>query len=121
MTTAAPNAYSPYADADPRYRHLFAVPALLPNPLRPGSLGPTGCDRLAVVPEDPQEAPQSLPDGLCPLCAASYRNGAPLGDSRPLWACRECGLTTRHDGLCAVCRTEAHDTWWPTRQETSDQ
>lgn len=113
MTTVAPNPPSPYADADPATRHLFAVPAFLNNPLRPGTLYATACNRLAVVPETPVEVtdPEQLPDGLCPICVTAMRAGAPLEDSRPTRACPQCDGTTRHDGLCAVCRMDEHDAW----------
>lgn len=121
MTAVTPNPVSPFADADPRYRHLLAQLVFVPGTPRPGVLHPTGCDRLAVVPADLVEVtdPRQLPDGLCPVCVAAMRGGAPLGDTRPLAACRECGGSTRHEGLCALCRQELHDAWWPERHRAT--
>lgn len=119
MTAITPNPFSPFADADPEYRHLLAVPAIFGMEPGAGTLYPTGCDRLAVVPERITETKPSadLPDGLCPLCVAVMRTGHPLEDSRGAVPCRECSTTTRHDGLCALCRQELHDEWWPNRDD----
>lgn len=118
MTTVAPNPHSPFADADPRYRHLFPAPAFLAVAPEPGVLTPTGCNRLAVVPDGVALAPRgSLPDGLCPQCVATTRADDLPPDERPAHPCTACGMTTRHEGLCALCRQEGHDEWWSTRDE----
>jgi hypothetical protein len=111
---AEPNPYSPFADADPKLRHIFPVPIFFPEP-RPGVLQPTGCDRMAVVSPVPVEVPADLPDGLCPLCVAVMRGEEPTLVERLVEECRECGTLTSHDGLCALCRQEMHEQWWPTR------
>lgn len=116
MTTVTPNPTSPYADANPLFRHIF--PSLLFASPLPGRLAPTGCDRLAVVPPEMTEAGptfRTLPDGLCPAYVAAMRGQEPPEDIRPVANCRECDATTDHDGLCAMCRMDAHDKWWATR------
>ncbi|MGW7316328.1 hypothetical protein [Streptomyces sp. NPDC054865] len=35
-------------------------------------------------------------------------------DVRPISMC-PCGLTTEHDGVCALCRQDDHDDWWANR------
>lgn len=115
MTTVTPNPASPYADADPAFRHMF--PSLFGPPL-PGHLAFAGCDRLAVVPPEMTETgptARTLPDGLCPACLAAMRGQEPPEDIRPVANCRACDATTDHDGLCAMCRMDAHDQWWTTR------
>lgn len=116
MTTIAPNPHSPYADADPNSRHLFPSYAFFGAPT-PGGLATTGCERLAVVPEEPLKdaADGILPDGLCPACLAAMRGEELPEDVRPVTDCRSCDSSTYHDGLCAMCRMEAHEAWWPTR------
>ncbi|MFB6934550.1 hypothetical protein [Streptomyces chartreusis] len=119
MTTLAPNPHSPYADADPTKRHIFAAFAFFGDPT-PGGLVPTACERLAVVPEEPLTGTSpdaELPDGLCPLCVAVMQGGDE--PRHPVTDCRECEAVTDHDGLCALCRQEKHDAWWPTRGETA--
>ncbi|MBA4865956.1 hypothetical protein H1V43_32350 [Streptomyces sp. PSKA54] len=119
MTTIAPNPHSPYADADPTKRHIFASPIFFGLP-DPGVLAPTACERLAVVPEEPLRdaltEDGALPDGLCRACVAVMQGaGRP---ARPeTTQCGECGNATWHSGMCAVCRQQKHDEWWPTREE----
>lgn len=118
MATIAPNPYSPYADADPNVRHIFPTISFFGMP-DPGTLTPTGCERLAVVPEETLRAADEgdeLPDGLCPACLAAMRGEELPEDARPVAQCRECEAWTDHDGLCAVCRQEKHEQWWPTRE-----
>lgn len=116
MNTVTPNPHSPLADADDRYRHIFLAPADLGAP-RAGELMPTACDRLAVVPEESLRLAQGseLPAGLCPACLASLHGEELPVDVRPISTCR-CGLTTEHDGLCAMCRQEQHDVWWASQK-----
>lgn len=113
--TLTPNPSSPFATAAADTRHIF--PSLFGNP-EPGMLVLTGCDQLAVVPTEPlqETAPgASLPDGLCPACVTAMNtNERPASGS--CTPCRECGLDTRQDGLCALCRMEAHDEWWAQQQ-----
>lgn len=112
MTTVAPNPPSPFADADPQYRHLFAE--MLPfGPPSPGVLALAGCDRLAVVPDTLQTADPNgeLPDGLCPACLAVARGQEPPADVQPVSQCQTCESSTQHNGLCAMCRQEFHDVW----------
>ncbi|MGQ4350491.1 hypothetical protein [Streptomyces sp. SAS_275] len=112
-----PNPHSPYADADPNHRHVISGTSFLGNPT-PGGLIPTACERLAVVPEEPlRDAYQdaTLPAGLCPDCVTVMQGGDV--PARPVTNCRECESLTAHDGLCALCRQEKHDAWWPTRGE----
>ncbi|MCI3240256.1 hypothetical protein [Streptomyces spinosisporus] len=114
-TFVLPNPYSPYADADPLYRHLFPVfaPELVGDPA-PGSLVLTRCERMTVVPTEPitytDELDGPLPAGLCPLCIAAHRGEAP--PRFPTTECRRCESTTRHNGLCAICRQDQHADWW---------
>jgi hypothetical protein len=121
VNKVAPNPYSPYADADLQYRHVFPVVTFFGNP-KPGGLALAGCERMAVVPEEPlQDALAGdgvLPDGLCPACVASMRGEELPADARPVSQCRDCEGSTDHDGLCALCRQDAHDAWWPTRPTT---
>ncbi|MGW4733867.1 hypothetical protein ACWEQC_32675 [Streptomyces shenzhenensis] len=108
MTTVAPNPHSPYATANPQYRHIFAVPVFFPAP-EPGGLVPTACEAMAVVGEDVIETRPGaeLPDGVCPLCVA-VMNGGPT-PARPTSECDECGSVTWHGKLCALCRQEKHE------------
>ncbi|MFD5899118.1 hypothetical protein [Streptomyces sp. NPDC060366] len=115
MTTVTPNPPSPYADADPTLRHMFPSPF---GPPLPGHLAPTGCNRLAVVPPETSittavNVPRAA--GFCPGCIADLFGQEPPEDIRPVANCRDCDATTDHDGLCAMCRMDAHDEWWPTR------
>lgn len=116
MTTLAPNPHSPYADADPAFRHILPTFIFATDPT-PGQLVLTGCERMAVVPEERLQSASDgvLPDGLCPACLAYMRREELPADVRPTANCRECNCLTAHDGLCAVCRQEAHEQWWPTR------
>lgn len=115
MTVVLPNPYSPYADADPLYRHTFPtiLPSLFGEPA-PGALAETGCERMAVVPDEPlqfaDEPDAQPPTGLCPACITAMHGGhlAPATVSE----CQRCESTTRHIGLCAVCRQEQHADWW---------
>ncbi|MFF9894933.1 hypothetical protein [Streptomyces longispororuber] len=119
MTRLDPNPHSPHADADPQYRHLFPTPVFFPSP-PPGALALAGCMALAVVPEGPlveADPDGELPEGLCPACVTAMRGGEP--PARPVSTCRACQSPTRHDGLCALCRQEAHAKWWPTRDAQS--
>jgi hypothetical protein len=114
--TTVPNPYSPYATADPNTRHLLPS-FIFFGPPQPGSLAPTGCERLAVVPDSPLTAASegnAFPPGICETCIAAWDaalRGEELPDDRPAEDCRECGSSTRHDGLCAMCRQDEHDTW----------
>jgi hypothetical protein len=109
----APNPYSPYADADPTYRH--AVPSLFGTLPTPGGLTVVACGRMAVVPTEPlQDAERpDLPEGFCPACITVMNGGRELPTERG--TCKECGHGSSHGDLCALCRQELHDTWWPTR------
>lgn len=118
MSNLAPNPHSPYADADPNYRHIFATIVFFGDPA-PGGLVPTACERLAVVPEEPlrdaNEGDGVLPEGLCPVCVAVMQGGDE--PRHPVTDCRECEAVTNHAGLCALCRQEKHEAWWPTRDQ----
>ena len=125
MATVAPNPYSPYATADPDSRHLIDG---LFGPPEPGSLIPTACERLAVVPDEPLTAAGNAgpcwPEGICPECIRAYdaqMAGREYTDDRPVTDCRECEGRTAHDGLCAECRLEKHEAWWPTRDTTAKE
>ncbi|WP_330348150.1 hypothetical protein [Streptomyces sp. NBC_00582] len=115
MSIAAPNPYSPYATADPYASHLF--PTLF-GPPEPGALLPTACFHLAVVrgqpPTEIDPATEQLPAGLCTVCVDHMR-GRDIPESRPFTACQGCGADTRHNGMCAVCRAEAHELWQNVR------
>lgn len=111
-----PNPYSPYADADPAHRHIFAVPRFIEpfaGPPTPATLATTGCGRVAVVPSVPVEVldPRLLPPGICPQCAAAMIEDCPRWHDSPAHPCPSCTMTTRHDGLCALCRQHKHDVW----------
>ncbi|MET9729644.1 hypothetical protein ABZZ79_02955 [Streptomyces sp. NPDC006458] len=115
MTTITPNPHSPYATATPDHRHIIdSFDRLLGAP-KPGGLVPTACNALAVVPEEPlrNALVRKLPDGVCPDCIAVTRGGQP--PHRPTSQCKDCGSPTGHGDLCAVCRQERHEEWWPTR------
>lgn len=111
MTRIEPNPHSPYATADPNSRHLLPVPLFFPEP-KPGSLAVTGCRELAVAPDKLSDTNTTaeLPDGLCPACVTAMTTGTEP-DPRPTTDCAECGQTTEHNGLCAVCRMDMHDQW----------
>lgn len=119
--TLAPNPSSPFATAASDVRHI--VPSLIfTSGPRPGALALVGCDRLAVVPTEPltETMPGApLPDGLCPACITAMNFDA-VPASGPASPCRECGVDTRHDGMCALCRMEAHDEWWAQQQAAQD-
>jgi hypothetical protein len=111
--TIAPNPPSPFADADPEFRHLIpALPSIFGLP-QPGVLATTGCGYLAVVPDEPMRNANHvlLPAGLCPTCLAVMRGEKAPADSRPVIDCRTCGSATRHDTACALCRMEFHSRW----------
>ncbi|MFC7909031.1 hypothetical protein [Streptomyces nigra] len=111
MNVVLPNPYSPYADADPLYRHTFLSFGL--GAPKPGVLVPTDCERLAVVPDETHPLaldPEQLPAGLCPTCIGAARGDLIL--SYPAMDCRRCESRTHHNALCAQCRQEAHADWW---------
>lgn len=116
IAPATPNPFSPYATADSTVCHL--LPGLTFAPPRPGHLVPTGCNRLAVVPSGPLNTASegnTFPPGICDACLAAWHAsllGEELPEDRSTTDCRECDGPTRHDGLCAMCRQEAHETWW---------
>ena len=116
-----PNPYSPYANADPEHRHL--IPSLFGIGPESGVLALTGCDRMAVVPEEPlRDATAavvggdlaSLPEGLCPSCVAMASSGEEPVPARSQ-ECRECGSLGSQGEWCALCRQDLHDAWWATR------
>ncbi|MEX3206041.1 hypothetical protein [Streptomyces acidiscabies] len=116
MPKLTPNPHSPYADANPDVRHIFPSPIFFPT-AKPGVLALTACEGMAVVPEEmTQTAPGAeLPEGLCPDCVTVMQGGRP--PKRPSSKCGECGSATWHGELCALCRQEKHEAWWPTREE----
>ncbi|MEV0691808.1 hypothetical protein [Streptomyces sp. NPDC050388] len=120
MTTVTPNPHSPYANADPNYRHIFGTFVLFGDP-EPGALTPTACKRLAVVPEEPLQNPNegdgTLPEGLCPGCVSVMQGGR--AEKSDTAECGECDAATWHGELCALCRIAKHDEWWPTRDQQS--
>lgn len=111
----SPNPPSPFADADPTRRHLLLTLVFLPLPA-PGHLAMTGCDRAAVVPDEPVEvgSTDELPEGICPLCitafeAVQHGHGALRA---PLDDCRICAAPTRCEAVvCGPCRSDLHDQW----------
>jgi hypothetical protein len=119
MTKLAPNPYSPYADADPRFRHL--VPSLFGIPPKAGVLAVAACGGMAVVPEgtlgDATDALKEgrladLPEGLCPnRLAVATGAGIEAGAHVSPGECSECGDRTLHGSCCALCRQEMHDQW----------
>jgi len=119
----APNPRSPFADADPAYRHIYPQLSLFPDP-EPGVLALMACDGVAVIPTEPLEDinPESLPDGLCPACLEAVRAGRPAhrsdGDTVSRTPCRQCESLTSRDGLCVLCRQEAHDQWWSANHDS---
>ncbi|GAA2731011.1 hypothetical protein [Actinocorallia aurantiaca] len=120
MPHLPPNPHSPYATADPAYRHL--IPGLFGVPPVPGTLCRTACGSMAVAPSDLARdvaaaleelslgRSAELPEGLCPACVTVATTG-----SRPARAelsrCGGCGGNTGHGDLCARCRQERHDEW----------
>jgi hypothetical protein len=114
MTRIAPNPHSPYASANPDVRHIFPSPIFFPAPT-PGVLAPAACNLMAVVPDELIETQPGapLPDGLCADCVTVMQGGKP--PTHPSSDCGECGSATWHGELCALCRQEKHDEWWPTR------
>ncbi|HEY9372562.1 hypothetical protein [Streptomyces sp.] len=120
-----PNPYSPYANADPEWRHL--IPSLFGLVPEQGVLCLTACDRMAVAPEEAlREATdgligaEELPDGLCPSCVAMAKDGQAPVPARPQ-ECRECGGLGSQGAWCALCRQELHEAWWPTRSENGGE
>lgn len=119
MAKVEPNPFSPYADAAPDVRHLFQSPIFFPDPV-PGALALTGCERMAVVPEPLPDtaAVTELPEGLCPACLSVMH-----GNDWPDWGspteCDSCGTATQHGLMCALCRQEMHEQWWPTRNDAA--
>ncbi|NUS78504.1 MAG: hypothetical protein HOV70_20220 [Streptomyces sp.] len=113
-TTVEPNPHSPYADAAPDVRHIFPNPIFFPTP-HPGVLALTACEGMAVVPDTliETEPGAPLPDGLCSDCVTVMQGGRP--PKRPSATCGQCGSATYHGELCALCRQEGHEDWWPTR------
>ncbi|MEH0657575.1 hypothetical protein QA860_07465 [Streptomyces stelliscabiei] len=117
METVPPNPYSPYATASSAERHFFRT---LGGPPTPGALTHTACDRLAVVPEETTEidpTAEQLPEGLCPTCVARMR-GLYVTVTKVETDCLNCGRPDIQNGLCAVCRAEAHQLWILTRTTT---
>lgn len=118
MTRITPNPYSPYATADPTTRHILPSPIFFPQAAA-GVLAPTACERMAVVPEEPLRdalaGDGTLPEGLCPACVTVMQGGQP--PARVSSECRACESPTWHGELCALCRQEKHEKWWPTRGE----
>jgi hypothetical protein len=127
MTTVSPNPYSPYANAHPDARHL--LPSFLGALPAPGGLALTGCDRMAVVPDESltdvtallrARRFASLPPGLCPTCVAAAAGEQPEQPTAlPPTTCQECGGGSSQGEWCALCRLELHDAWWPTREGAS--
>ncbi|MFV2172292.1 hypothetical protein ACFHW2_12090 [Actinomadura sp. LOL_016] len=119
------NPHSPYADANPNARHL--IPSFFGLTPGPGVLALAACGRMAVVPAEALTdvtdllaagRTGELPPGLCADCI-----GAATDTGRPLppvpGTCRECGSGSSHGDLCALCRQEAHEAWWPTRDHAA--
>lgn len=119
MTRLDPNPPSPYATADPQYRHLFPEYPIFGAPPA-GVLAVTACEGLAIVPDGPLRELDSAapPDGLCPACLTVAAGGdAP---SRPQsLPCQQCE-SQGPDGLCVLCRIELHETW-AAQQTAADQ
>jgi len=116
-TRIAPNPHSPYATADPQYRHtILAFVFCDPTP---GALALTGCDNLSVVPTEPLTLTNldDAPEGLCPTCVAAVQGQQPDTSARESGPCRDCEEDTSRDGLCVLCRQDLHDAWWPHRTE----
>lgn len=122
MTRVEPNPFSPYADARPTARHL--IPSFFGALPEPGVLALAACERMTVVPADSLTDVTDLlragrigelPPGLCADCV-----GVAAGDGDPLGpvpgTCRECGSGSSHGDLCALCRQDRHEEWWPKRR-----
>jgi hypothetical protein len=118
-----PNSYSPYADADPNYRHL--IPSLFGIDPIPGKLTVAACGGMVVVRDgafdDATETldagrTEDLPPGMCPICiaVASGQQHEPPGQRG---TCSRCDGGSSHGDMCALCRQELHDAWWPTRDQ----
>lgn len=115
--TVEPNPYSPFATADPNYRHIIPSPIFFPA-AKPGVLVLTGCNELAVVPEELSDVNDSngiLQDGLCPACVSAMNSGEEPAYTGSETSCGVCQSPTHRDGLCVLCRQSQHDEWWPTR------
>jgi len=101
---------SPYATADPGYRHLIPNPPFaLPGP---GDLYLTWCGRAAVAPDTPRTATpgQADAEGVCPECAAAFRSGT-MPRTGVGAACEYCTAPAEHGGICMTCRVELHNQW----------
>lgn len=116
-----PNPHSPYADADPEYRHL--IPHFLGLRPDPGVLAVAACERMAVVPDEPLTDvttfimagnTQALPPGVCPACI-EVAAGKTRPERQSPATCRECGGGSSHGELCALCRQDLHDEWRATQ------
>jgi hypothetical protein len=125
--TLIPNPFSPYADADPAFRHL--VPSFFGIAPPPGVLAPAACCGMTVVPDEPlsdatdalkEGRLDDLPEGLCPVCVAVASGQQPHPRPEQVVECRDCGGESGHGDLCALCRQGAHDEWWPTREQAQD-
>lgn len=120
-TRVDPNPYSPFATADPDLRHLIVVPLPGSRP-EPGRLVLTGCDRMAVVPDDVVRIADDLPspDGACPVCflamATLARGLYPSCASLPPATCGTCGSISSQGAMCAICRATAHEEWHARRR-----
>lgn len=122
MHAVKPNPYSPFADATPAHRHVFAVPepfALAGATPVPGTLAPASCGRLAVVPDGVDEIPPGaeMPVNACPTCVEAMLAGSPRDLPGLPMPCVDCGIATVHTGLCVLCRQDRHDAWTATRKE----
>lgn len=128
MTKLSPNPFSPYADADPNYRHL--VPSLFGAAPESGVLAVAACGGMAVVPEgtlgDATDALREgrlddLPEGLCPNClAVATGEGIEAGKHVSPGTCSECGDRTLHGTCCALCRQELHDQWQVSQENAPE-
>jgi hypothetical protein len=109
-----PNPYSPYANADPAYRHF--VPGFFGMVPESGVLSLTACDLMTVVPEEPLRETNfdDLPEGLCPSCVAMAKDGQAPVLARPQ-ECKECGSLGSQGEWCALCRQKLHAAWWATK------
>lgn len=108
----APNPPSPYADADPQYRHL--IPSFFGLGSEPGVLAVAACGYMVVAPEQQREALnfRDLPDGICPQCIDEATGKLEeTGPHGRLHNCTRCSLSTRHEDICALCRQQLHDEW----------
>ncbi|ROO82634.1 hypothetical protein EDD29_0115 [Actinocorallia herbida] len=117
MTKLSPNPPSPYATANPEFRHL--IPSFLGVSAVPGMLAFTTCDRMAVVPDsEPGDATDiliagqlaDLPEGLCPDCIAVATGQAVTGTTRMTGECSECRGGPQ-GVLCSLCRQSLHSEW----------